>query len=117
MAILLFALFPVATALSALVMLVALNLLLWTMIAYETRGYGGRATKCATATPSPEARPRSRPPRRVHRYRSDAAPRVPPMPPLPLGVTVAAGVDETSALVMVIAAAVAAVIVLASRHG
>ena len=39
-AMLLFALFPVATALSALVMLVALNLLLWTMIAYETRGYG-----------------------------------------------------------------------------
>ena len=35
------------------------------------------------------------------------------MPPLPLGVTVAAGVDETSALVMVIAAAVAALIVLA----
>src|SRR4249919_1293783 len=32
---------------------------------------------------------------------------------LPIGVTVAAGVDETSALVMVIAAAVAAVIVLA----
>ena len=40
LAMLLFALFPVATALSALVMLVALNLLLWTMIAYETRGYG-----------------------------------------------------------------------------
>jgi low temperature requirement protein LtrA len=39
-AMLLFALFPVATALSALVMLVALNLLLWTMIVYETRGYG-----------------------------------------------------------------------------
>ena len=37
-AMLLFALFPVATALSALVMLVALNLLLWTMIAYETQG-------------------------------------------------------------------------------
>ena len=35
------------------------------------------------------------------------------MPQLPTGVTVAAGVDETSALVMVIAAAVAAVIVLA----
>jgi len=40
LAMLLFALFPVATALSALVMLVGLNLLLWTMIAYETRGYG-----------------------------------------------------------------------------
>src|SRR3954470_14508878 len=35
------------------------------------------------------------------------------MPPLPSGTLVAAGVDETSALVMVIAAAVAAVIVLA----
>ena len=35
------------------------------------------------------------------------------MPQLPTGVMVAAGVDETSALVMVIAAAVAAVIVLA----
>jgi Kef-type K+ transport system membrane component KefB len=35
------------------------------------------------------------------------------MPQLPIGATVAAGVDETSALVMVIAAAVAAVIVLA----
>ncbi len=35
------------------------------------------------------------------------------MPQLPVGVTVAAGVDETSALVMVIAAALAAVIVLA----
>src|SRR4051794_8917460 len=34
------------------------------------------------------------------------------MPHLPTGVTVAAGVDETSALVMVIAAAVAALIVL-----
>jgi Kef-type K+ transport system membrane component KefB len=34
------------------------------------------------------------------------------MPALPLGTTVAAGVDETSALVMVIAAAVAALIVL-----
>src|SRR5215208_6653745 len=35
------------------------------------------------------------------------------MPQLPTGVLVAAGVDETSALVMVIAAALAAIIVLA----
>src|SRR4029077_6695511 len=39
--------------------------------------------------------------------------RVPLMPQLPTGVVVAAGVDETSALVMVMAAALAAVIVLA----
>jgi low temperature requirement protein LtrA len=44
LAVLLFALYPAAMELSALVMLVALNLLLWTMIAFETRGYGeGRA--------------------------------------------------------------------------
>jgi len=44
LALLLFALFPVATEVSALVMLGLLNVLLWTMIAYETRGYGeGRA--------------------------------------------------------------------------
>jgi low temperature requirement protein LtrA len=44
MAALLFALYPLALELSALVMLVILNTLLWTMIAYETRGYGeGRA--------------------------------------------------------------------------
>jgi low temperature requirement protein LtrA len=44
LAVLLFALFPVATEVSALVMLGLLNVLLWAMIAYETRGYGeGRA--------------------------------------------------------------------------
>ena len=44
LALLLFALFPVATQLSALVMIGVLNVLLWTMIAFETRGYGeGRA--------------------------------------------------------------------------
>jgi len=44
LALLLFALFPVATEVSALVMLGLLNVLLWTMIVYETRGYGeGRA--------------------------------------------------------------------------
>ncbi len=40
LALLLFALFPVATHLSALAMIGVLNVLLWTMIAYETRGYG-----------------------------------------------------------------------------
>ncbi|HEX3292144.1 MAG TPA: low temperature requirement protein A [Solirubrobacterales bacterium] len=40
LALLLFALFPVATQLSALAMIGVLNVLLWTMIAYETRGYG-----------------------------------------------------------------------------
>jgi low temperature requirement protein LtrA len=40
LALVLFALYPVALELSALVMLVVLNALLWTMIAYETRGYG-----------------------------------------------------------------------------
>ncbi|HET9120046.1 MAG TPA: low temperature requirement protein A [Solirubrobacterales bacterium] len=44
LAILLFALFPVATELSALAMLALLNLVLWVLVAYETRGYGeGRA--------------------------------------------------------------------------
>jgi len=40
LAVLLFALFPLALEVSALVMLVLLNLALWTMIGYETRGYG-----------------------------------------------------------------------------
>jgi low temperature requirement protein LtrA len=40
LALLLLALFPVATHLSALAMIGVLNVLLWTMIAYETRGYG-----------------------------------------------------------------------------
>ena len=44
MALLLLALYPVALELSALVMLALLNVLLWSMIVYETRGYGeGRA--------------------------------------------------------------------------
>jgi low temperature requirement protein LtrA len=44
MALLLLALYPVALEVSALVMLSLLNVLLWSMIAYETRGYGeGRA--------------------------------------------------------------------------
>src|SRR5215204_1167858 len=40
LALLLLALFPVATEVSALVMLGLLNVLLWAMIVYETRGYG-----------------------------------------------------------------------------
>ena len=40
LAALLFALFPLALEVSALVMLVLLNLALWTMIGYETSGYG-----------------------------------------------------------------------------
>jgi low temperature requirement protein LtrA len=44
LAALLFALYPLALEASALVMLLILNGLLWTMIVYETRGYGeGRA--------------------------------------------------------------------------
>jgi low temperature requirement protein LtrA len=39
-ALLLFALYPLATELSALAMLALLNVVLWTMIAIETRGYG-----------------------------------------------------------------------------
>jgi low temperature requirement protein LtrA len=39
-ALLLLALFPVAIEISALAMLALLNVLLWTMIAYETRSYG-----------------------------------------------------------------------------
>jgi low temperature requirement protein LtrA len=40
MAVLMFALYPLALELSALVMIALLNLLLWSMIVYETRGYG-----------------------------------------------------------------------------
>jgi low temperature requirement protein LtrA len=39
-AVLMFALYPLALELSALVMIALLNLLLWSMIVYETRGYG-----------------------------------------------------------------------------
>ena len=52
--ILLLALFPVATALSALVMLVALNVLLWAMIAYETRGYGAGRDEVRHGDAAPE---------------------------------------------------------------
>ena len=55
LAILLFALFPVATALSALVMLVALNVLLWAMIVYETRGYGAGRDEVRHGDAAPEA--------------------------------------------------------------
>ena len=40
LALLMLALYPVALELSALVTLALINVLLWTMIAYETRGYG-----------------------------------------------------------------------------
>jgi low temperature requirement protein LtrA len=40
LAVVLFALYPLALELSALVMLALLNVLLWATIAYETRGYG-----------------------------------------------------------------------------
>jgi low temperature requirement protein LtrA len=40
MALLLLALYPLALELSALAMIAVLNALLWTMIAFETRGYG-----------------------------------------------------------------------------
>jgi low temperature requirement protein LtrA len=40
MALLLFAIYPIALELSALVMLALINVLLWTMIAFETRRYG-----------------------------------------------------------------------------
>jgi low temperature requirement protein LtrA len=40
MALVLLALYPIALELSALAMLALLNVLLWSMIAYETRGYG-----------------------------------------------------------------------------
>jgi low temperature requirement protein LtrA len=44
LALVLFALYPLAHEASALVMIALLNLLLWAMIVYETRGYGeGRA--------------------------------------------------------------------------
>jgi low temperature requirement protein LtrA len=39
-ALLLFALYPLATEVSALAMLALLNVLLWTMVAIETRSYG-----------------------------------------------------------------------------
>ncbi len=45
LALLLLVLYPVALELSALVMLALINVLLWMMIAYETRGYGEDRTE------------------------------------------------------------------------
>jgi low temperature requirement protein LtrA len=57
MALVLFALYPVALELSALVMLVLLNMLLWTMIAFETRGYGEGRTEVRHGDAAPGAQP------------------------------------------------------------
>jgi low temperature requirement protein LtrA len=57
MAFLLFALYPVARELSALVMLVLLNVLLWTMIAFETRGYGEGRTEVRHGDAAPGTQP------------------------------------------------------------
>ena len=57
LALVLLALFPVATSISALAMLVLLNLLLWVMIAYETRGYGEGRAEVRHGDAAPEARP------------------------------------------------------------
>ena len=57
MALLLFALYPVALELSALAMLVLLNVLLWTMIAIETRGYGEGRTEVRHGDTAPGAQP------------------------------------------------------------
>ena len=53
-AILLFALFPLATHLSALAMLALLNVVLWTMIALETRGYGEDRAEVRHGDAAPE---------------------------------------------------------------
>jgi low temperature requirement protein LtrA len=55
LALLLLVLFPVATALSALAMLVLLNVLLWAMIGYETRGYGEDREEVRHGDAAPEA--------------------------------------------------------------
>jgi low temperature requirement protein LtrA len=54
LALLLFALFPVATHLSALAMIAVLNVLLWAMIAYETRGYGEDRAEVRHGDAAPE---------------------------------------------------------------
>jgi low temperature requirement protein LtrA len=55
-ALLLLALFPVARELSALVMIALLNVLLWVMIAYETRGYGEDRAQVRHGDAAPAAR-------------------------------------------------------------
>jgi low temperature requirement protein LtrA len=57
MALVLFALYPVALELSALVMLVVLNVLLWAMIAFETRGYGEGRAEVRHGDAAPGAQP------------------------------------------------------------
>ena len=56
MALLLLALYPVALELSALAMLAVLNVLLWTMIVYETRGYGEGRAEVRHGDAAPEGR-------------------------------------------------------------
>jgi low temperature requirement protein LtrA len=55
MALLLFAIYPVALVLSALVMLAVINALLWAMVAYETRGYGEDRAEVRHGDAAPEA--------------------------------------------------------------
>jgi low temperature requirement protein LtrA len=57
LALLLLALYPVALELSALAMLVLLNVLLWAMIAFETRGYGEDRAEVRHGDAAPEAQP------------------------------------------------------------
>jgi low temperature requirement protein LtrA len=57
MALLLLTLYPVAIELSALAMLVLLNVLLWTMIVFETRGYGEGRDEVRHGEAAPGAQP------------------------------------------------------------
>jgi low temperature requirement protein LtrA len=57
LALLLLALYPVALELSALAMLVLLNVLLWAMITIETRGYGEDRAEVRHGEAAPEAQP------------------------------------------------------------
>jgi low temperature requirement protein LtrA len=57
LAVLLLALYPVALELSALAMLVLLNVLLWAMIAFETRGYGEDRSQVRHGDAAPGAQP------------------------------------------------------------
>jgi low temperature requirement protein LtrA len=56
MALLLIALFPLARELPALVMIALLNVFLWLMIAYETRGYGEDRAEVRHGDAAPAAR-------------------------------------------------------------
>jgi low temperature requirement protein LtrA len=55
MALLLFALYPVALELSALAMIAVINVVLWSMIVYETRGYGEDRAEVRHGDAAPEA--------------------------------------------------------------